>query len=1068
VRKHLLIFLPLVALLLMASIIRGVQQAGLTAGGPTQDFPTAGHSSFSTAQPVKAGLFFLAPSTAAGTTLDHARMSIGFTDGTNQRCVSVRSRDAQGVNSDTVRQAFTNQLAWIYAASTTNAASAMALSSISNDRITGTYGTLMPAAWLVNAILFGGSDCEAFVGDFALNASDGGTTVVDSTSHSGFTFGWDLVFFVSRIASFNGTSTTHAILSFGVAIWDGSAISQGCVSWSNQNGVGTEVSSVELNDQRCAHGHVMPSSGGDECEITARNGSGGLTATTRGANASGYSIGFLALRLGNISGIKLFSRDTLTSTGSDAWTDAGHSPQFMLSMSSSATAMNTLSSGAADACMGIGAACGDSGSHEEFSSAIMADDGATTSDTKCVTHNVFHHIPDQSGGTPVTADLTSIQHNGATLNYSAVQGTARKQLILSVGRNIVHGTAMSVGGSAPRSTSQVSHGGRAREAAGAAEQAKPMSAKSGRARAHAGTVEQSKPAVSKGARANSAAGAVEHGVAKVTHSGITSGVAGAVESAQASSAKGAQAAVPAGAVSYGQATVISVGQVSGFSVAGAVSRASATVTHGANARAVACEVGDAAGQVSHAGRASAAPGEVSSANATSAKGARARSACSADAQAAGRVAHGASAKAAAGAASRATGKKTAGAQAHAAAGSAPRAQASVISAGQVSGFSVAGAVSRATAKVSHGASARDEAGAPDNAAGSVSHRGKAAAHAGEVAKPAGRKIAGGRARDASGAVEGATGKVSHGAQAVNTSRGGSRAAGKVAHAGRASAVGGTGGTVILNPIELLGFYARTSRTVRSRLIAVAGALQIQHENLRFTEPTGTWAKARVYFDEITDAEYGSGKVSYLVPGTLEIEIRTRLREGKKALLEQAEALAADLQIRELSGVVYAAAALRPARDSGDDEFSAKLTVPFRAWDSAFPRVAGALPDGDDYSDAERAVRSRFATELPDVAVSYDNLPPTTGATWVRLSVNEQEGFDAGGTRRTVGVMEASIHAPALTGTKASLRLADRIVETFRAVDVGGVVFDLPYLQRGRQVAGEWVLPVFCPWSCDHA
>lgn len=1196
-QKLLHLLRPLLLLLAMTSIIRAVQQPALTAGGPTQSYT---HSDFSAAEPVEGALVFLAPSTTAKTPLDHARLSIGFTDGTRQRCVSIRARDAQGASSDAVRNAFTTQVLSIYSASATSAAAQMALSSLADDGLVGTWGTLAPAAWMVNCLLFGGSGVRAYVGEFTCSASQDGTTVVDTTSDANFDFDdWNLLFLIGRGGvAFNASSSVHAQASIGVCVYDGSSLAQGGLVVQSDNGTGSEVSGCELDDDRVLR--ILTTGGptsGDSVEITARQTGSGhrFTATKRGTGGTAPVVGFMALKLPDIQGIKLFSRDTRTSTGNDAWTDAAHAAQFLFSMSSSATSLNAVASGATDACIGIGAAAGSSASHVEFSSAITVDDGAATTDTKCVTADVFHFIPNQAGAVASASDhteasLSSIEHNGATLNYAAVLGTARKQLILSVGRAKVMGTARGVSGAADRGAGKVSHAGRSRDAAGAPDhgaakvtragrcaaqagaiaqaqatvpsmvvamgysvggavsRAAATSAHAGRAHAADGAVEQDKASVAHGARARSVAGSAERSVAasakgcrsssvtgetsraagQVSHaaraSAASGGVArpagasvkgvraraqasgdanatgkvakgarahaaaGAAAQGKARSAKGARSQAAAGAASYGQAIVISVGQVSGFSVAGAVSSAEATVVHGARARATAGEVGDATGVAAHAGRALGAPAEVGSAQATSSKGARARSAGQTDAGAAGRVAHGARSSDAAGEASQAPGKKAAAAQAHSAAGSAPQAQAVVVSVGQVSSRGVAGAVGSASGKVAHGGSARAEAGAPAQAAGKVSHVGKAAAPAGEVSKPAGKKTASGRARsaaeaakkapaqktaagrtsDPAGAIEQATGKASHGAQAAAATSGVAQAAGKVAHAGQARATGGGSGTVILTPPEILGFYAKTSRAVRTRLIAVAGALQIQHENLRFTEPSGTWARARVDFDEIQDAEYGSGKVSYLVPGTLEIDIRTRLREGKKALLDQAEALAAALQFQEVSGVVYAAASLRPAKDSGDDEFSAKLSIPFRSWDSAFPRAVGALPGGDDYSDAERAVRARFAAEIQGVAVSYDNLPPTTGATWVRLAVNEQEGFDAGGVRRTVGVMEASIHAPAFTGTKAALKLADRIVEAFRAVDVGGIVFDLPYLQRGRQVAGEWVLPVFCPWSCDHA
>lgn len=289
------------------------------------------------------------------------------------------------------------------------------------------------------------------------------------------------------------------------------------------------------------------------------------------------------------------------------------------------------------------------------------------------------------------------------------------------------------------------------------------------------------------------------------------------------------------------------------------------------------------------------------------------------------------------------------------------------------------------------------------------------------------------------------------------------------HAARARTITGILARVPLTPEEVVGFYEGTAKRVRQRLKSVAGALPIQYANLPFAEPTGVpWAMARVVFDEPEDPGLGAGGVVYIVPGALEVALRVPLQSGKKAALVLADTLAAALELQEINGVIYRAAESPRARDVGTDEFEVVLRVPFRATDEDPEPAAPGAPTGDTFADAEEQIRKRFRTALPDVTASYDNLPTNTGAQWVRIEVHSTQSFNVDGLRRTVGVMEAEIHVPVHTGEKAALRMADRIVEQFRMVDTGGVKFSVPTVPAARKGFGEWIQPVICPWSCDHA
>lgn len=417
--------------LLMAVIIRSMQQAAITSGGPTQTF-NPGSGVYTTQEPLKAGLVFLAPSTSNGSALDHARFSLGFTDGTNVRSANIRSRDAQ-VSPSCVRNAFNNQLLSIYAANATSAAGQMALSSMSNTELIGTWGTLPPAAWLVNTLFFGGSSVKAYVGEVQGSATQDATTVVDTTSDPNFNFPYDLLITVGRgVSAFDGTSANNAIYCIGLSIWDGSAIVQYNLSFSDENG--TSRTGCNIATDRIYHIHAMGTPTlGDSLEITTRSSTAGFTITKRGAGGNQPRMSFLALNFGGaIKGLKLFTRDSRTTTGNDAFTDPGFIPQALIGLFTQITATGTIDTGADSGCFGFGCATGTS---EEFSSEYMSEDNVATTNTKACTSAVFLDMKQPSGTAGNTADLSSFDASGATLNYTAVLGSARKQVYLAIGKN---------------------------------------------------------------------------------------------------------------------------------------------------------------------------------------------------------------------------------------------------------------------------------------------------------------------------------------------------------------------------------------------------------------------------------------------------------------------------------------------------------------------------------------------------------------------------------------------------------------------------------------------------------
>jgi hypothetical protein len=444
----------------VAAIVRSMQQAALTAGGPTQDYEISG--AFSASEPLKAAMVWSAPSTTAGTTLDHGRFSIGFTDGTRQRCVSIRSRD-NATTTSCVRQAVTDSMLWIYSATATSVAGQMALSSLASNKLVGTWATLPPAAWLVNCLQFGGSDITAYCGDFTTSGTEGATVNVTDPN-----FEPDLILFASRITAVDGTSGQHAVISIGYACWESDGtLKQGCLSFSDEDNLGAPNTRIgfKLEEGRVARQYnVGGPTEGSSAAVAARLSNGFSVDLLDGATAT--NLVYLAIRSNGALRYTSDSNTTRTTTGTQTFSP-GIAPQAILGLFTHTLTLNSLDTGATAGSWGVGVATGTS---EEMCSAYMSQDDIPTSNTKCLTSAVFSDVPLPGGGAGTIFDLSAVGTD-ATLNYTTVDGTASQMLLLTISRSLVRGPAKTTAGALGKASGAAVHKARAVTAPVAASRA---------------------------------------------------------------------------------------------------------------------------------------------------------------------------------------------------------------------------------------------------------------------------------------------------------------------------------------------------------------------------------------------------------------------------------------------------------------------------------------------------------------------------------------------------------------------------------------------------------------------
>ena len=161
--------------------IRTAQFAVNTSTG-TQDFTISGFGASGT---VKAAMFSISAGTTAGTEVAHAVLSFGFTDGTNDRCTAMLSRDALAT-SDTYHRWFSDACIAILATADGTVDGEAAFDSFITNGVRINWGNAPSAAFLMNVTLYGddGSDLSVAVGD----ADSPATTAAAATDVSvGFT-----------------------------------------------------------------------------------------------------------------------------------------------------------------------------------------------------------------------------------------------------------------------------------------------------------------------------------------------------------------------------------------------------------------------------------------------------------------------------------------------------------------------------------------------------------------------------------------------------------------------------------------------------------------------------------------------------------------------------------------------------------------------------------------------------------------------------------------------------------------------------------------------------------------
>lgn len=362
---------------------------------------------------VKAARIIACCATSQDATIAELMMSMGFTDGTDQRCVAGQDKDNVNPANNGRCQVDDALIQFYNSASAAIVCKASFVSFITNGiriNVDTAYGSKVRCILQ----LYAGADISADVGWFTPHATQ--NSAVDITTG----FRPDLIYFMDGSATDSGTSEWAYLDSkFGVAARSGG---QGFVkAVANDNVSPTACGMVVSNTKISVIGSYT-------LEVTAY-ASTTFSVTTRDAAGSSNNVCYLALKFtyGNAMVVAI---DSPTATGSKAYTGAGFTPKHLEIIGCMNTAYNTTPFD------GIGIFHYVKDSNAENTLWYGSEDNVNPSDTYVRQQaGSLYHL-DHTATLKHQATFTSFDTDGATLNFTTADGTARKWLAVFINEDV--------------------------------------------------------------------------------------------------------------------------------------------------------------------------------------------------------------------------------------------------------------------------------------------------------------------------------------------------------------------------------------------------------------------------------------------------------------------------------------------------------------------------------------------------------------------------------------------------------------------------------------------------------
>lgn len=392
-----------------------VTRAALNTTTGTQDFTTTALGGLTP----KAALFFVTYATADGTAANHMQMAVGATDGTNHWVTVARVRNGVTTGS-TTRRGATDAVVWLQRNSSNTIDIEAAFDSFITNGVRINITKTTAVALLLHVVLFAGSDLSAKVGTFTASSGDLTETTVTTT------FQPDHLFFATMDAAFDDTNVAGALQSLGVA-YRGGSIQQAGYGFYEPHGQTTSDPQGLIQDDRVTMS-IGSGALSREFEVSAFLSDGFKLKLRQGSSSASMDHGYLALNYNGKATGYVGVDASPTSTGDDANTAPGFTPQFLMLLPTTMPALNTIYTDTNVWAQGVSIIT----SSVAYSVSIASEDAQTTTDTQSLSDDVALRLPQGDGTAGLQASLVSFDANGYTLNYSAVLGSARQMAVFAI------------------------------------------------------------------------------------------------------------------------------------------------------------------------------------------------------------------------------------------------------------------------------------------------------------------------------------------------------------------------------------------------------------------------------------------------------------------------------------------------------------------------------------------------------------------------------------------------------------------------------------------------------------
>lgn len=386
-------------------------------------------SGLGSASEIKAAMFIVSNATADATDTDHAKISIGFTDGTNHRVVGNHSRHAQA-STDILKIGTTDEVIQIIADDGSGVDIEANFVSFITDGVQINIGN-EGAALLCTVILWVGTDVNAEVGDFLPNITVDLTTVVTA----GFEFDHMIAVGLFNNTTFDDLSDDTFAPNLGLCSNDGGgSFTQGCVTTSEAHNSPAGSPSSKMRSNRV----MAQVAGGGEAgawEVTAATSSN-FTITTRNATTQAIT-GYLIISYGGAVNHWVDNdQSSPTASGDRDTTDVGFQPQFVMHGLSMFDTADQVEDDFQAGSFGIGVFDEDN----EFTTSIAIEDDAATMNTQSRSDAkaAFLRLDDGSN-TEFDGTFQSFLSNGYRINYAASpNSTVRHWIALAVESDVAY------------------------------------------------------------------------------------------------------------------------------------------------------------------------------------------------------------------------------------------------------------------------------------------------------------------------------------------------------------------------------------------------------------------------------------------------------------------------------------------------------------------------------------------------------------------------------------------------------------------------------------------------------